>query len=186
MTKRRRRKFREIEVIETLLHQGVVILCFRCRQPITLEDVKVGNVNKEHLHEFELDGPDVPDNCRFSHKGKPCHHFVTYGNGATTAGSSANRIAKATHPNRTEKFVVNKPALRITEAAAAAPDDSCCCSACGLIMAPGEEHDCPKARRSNNAFPGGHRPMPGSRASGWKRPLDPRKKPERRNVRQPQ
>lgn len=111
MTKRRRRKFREIEVIETLLLQGVVILCFRCKKPITLEDVRVGNVNKEHLHELELDGPDIPDNCRYSHKGKPCHHFVTYGNGATTAGSSANRIAKANNPKRKSNFIVSKPPI---------------------------------------------------------------------------
>jgi len=104
---RRRRTFREIEVIETLLIQGVTIPCFRCGIAFTRDDVKAKNIQKEHLHEHVLDGPDMPDNCRFSHK--PCHAIITNGNGATTAGSSKNRIAKATQPKRIAKFAVNKP-----------------------------------------------------------------------------
>lgn len=111
MTKRRRRKFTEIEVVETLLHQGTIIICRHCKQPITLVDVRSGNVEKEHLHEIELDGPDQPFNCRFSHKARPCHATVTHGAPGVFAGSSRHRIAKATEPARIEKFQVRKKPL---------------------------------------------------------------------------
>jgi hypothetical protein len=106
-----RRQFREIEVVETLLLQGAIIPCFRCRIAFTIEDVKARNIEKEHLHEVVLDGPDEPGNCRFSHAAAPCHHTVTNGKPATTAGSSKNRIAKATQPSRIEKFQVRKTPL---------------------------------------------------------------------------
>lgn len=92
-----------------LIGQGSIIPCFRCKEPITEEDVRTGNVEKEHLHEVELGGADDPSNWRFSHKAKPCHATVTHGNGATFAGSSRHRIAKATDPARIEKFAINKP-----------------------------------------------------------------------------
>ena len=104
-----RRRFTEIEVIETLLHQGVAITCFRCGEPFTLADSTTGNIQKEHLHERELDGPDIPANCRFSHD--DCHKIITFGNGATTAGSSIHRIAKTKRIERTGKMAVNKPPL---------------------------------------------------------------------------
>lgn len=107
----RRRQFRELEVLATLLMQGAVIPCKRCRIAITIEDVKGGNVEKEHLHEIELGGEDEPHNCAFSHKAKPCHATVTHGNGATFAGSSRHKIAKATDPERIEKFRVHKKPL---------------------------------------------------------------------------
>lgn len=116
-----RRRFTEREVIASLIHQGVEICCYRCGEAFTLDDARkgsVGNIEKEHLHEVELDGPDEPSNCRFSHQS--CHDRITNGNGATTAGSSKHRIAKATHPKRIEKFVVNKPELRAYETAPSA------------------------------------------------------------------
>lgn len=106
MTKRR--QGREKEVIGVLIDQGAIIPCFRCRVAFTKGDVSTGNVEKEHLHELKLGGPDEPSNWRFSHKAKPCHATVTHGNGATVAGSSRHRIAKATEPKRIEKFQVNK------------------------------------------------------------------------------
>ncbi|HEY2010564.1 MAG TPA: hypothetical protein VGH23_16360 [Rhizomicrobium sp.] len=112
--KRLTRPFREIQVIETLIRQDVVIPCYRCKIPFTLDDVKSKNIQKEHIHEVILGGPDVPDNCRFSHAAAPCHHTVTNGNGATSAGSSKHKAAKI-RPKRTQKFVVEKPVLRSAE-----------------------------------------------------------------------
>jgi hypothetical protein len=103
-----RRRFSEIEVIETLLIQGETIRCFRCKEPLTLEDVRTKNIQKEHLHEHALDGPDKPFNCRFSHK--PCHSIITNGTPATTAGSSQHRLAK-TRGTRAAKFAVRKKPL---------------------------------------------------------------------------
>ncbi len=102
----RRRQFREMEVLAVLLMQGAVIPCKRCRVALKIEDVKAGGVQKEHLHELVLGGEDEPHNCAYSHT--ECHAVVTNGNGATTAGSSSNRRAKANNPGRTDKFVVNK------------------------------------------------------------------------------
>lgn len=106
-----RRRFRESEVIATLLHQGIVVPCFRCKFAFTQDDVKSGNIEREHIHERELDGADEPFNCRYSHKARPCHATVTHGTPATSAGSSRNRIAKATDPDRIRKFAVNKKPL---------------------------------------------------------------------------
>jgi hypothetical protein len=51
-----------------------------------------GPAEREHLHEVKLGGPDIPENCRYSHA--KCHAIVTNGTKATTAGSSKQRIAK--------------------------------------------------------------------------------------------
>lgn len=108
--KRPRKRFTDRQVLETLLHQGVVILCHRCDVPFSLEkdeDVEaggfmiasqpnphwVGRVQREHLHEHGLDGPDTPANCRYSCEAS--HKVVTFGTKATTAGSSKARMAKA-------------------------------------------------------------------------------------------
>lgn len=99
-----RRRFTEKEVLETLIHQGVEIRDFRSGEPITLENV--AEIEREHLHEIALGGPDDPANCRYSLSKN--HHIVTNGTPATTAGSSKNRIAKATQPARIEKFQVKK------------------------------------------------------------------------------
>ncbi len=139
---RRRRQFREIEVLETLIvHQRVAIPCFRCKIAFTEEDVKTGNIEKEHLHEFGLDGPDEPFNCRFSHK-EGCHSVITNGPPATSAGSSKNRAAKANNPERRVNFIVNKPPL-------------------------GTPRKEPALAR-----PWGKRPIAGSRASGWRKPFN--------------
>lgn len=102
-----RRRFSEREVLATLLHQGVKITCFRTGEEITLDNVN--QLEREHLHEIKLDGPDVPGNCRYSLKA--AHKVVTFGTPATTAGSSLHRIAKATQPTRIEKFAVRKQAV---------------------------------------------------------------------------
>lgn len=142
----RRRQFREIEVIETLIHQGVVITCRHCKQPITLADVQTGNVEKEHLHEVELDGPDMPFNCRFSHKARPCHAQVTHGAPGVFAGSSRHRIAKATEPKRIEKFQVRKKPLD----AEAVSEPLRKCRGCGEYP---DACTCPK-REKRTAFGG--------------------------------
>lgn len=105
-----RRQFREQEVLETLIvHQGETVRCFRCKKPFTAEDVRAKNIQKEHLHERGLEGPDMPMNCRYSHY-DPCHKIVTNGTPATSAGSSQHRLAK-TRGTRAEKFSVNKRPL---------------------------------------------------------------------------
>src|SRR3990167_3659779 len=92
-----RRRFSEREVIAALLHQGVAITCYRTREPITLDSVK--RLEREHLVELGLIEPerrhlyDAPEYCRYSLK--EAHAVVTNGNGATSAGSSKHRIAKA-------------------------------------------------------------------------------------------
>ncbi len=105
---RKTRQLRELEVVEELLLQGATIPCHRCGLPITLEDVRTGNVQNEHLHEHGLGGDDGPANRRFSHAARPCHAEVTHGSKATFAGSSRHRIKKATDPKRIDKFVVKK------------------------------------------------------------------------------
>lgn len=136
----RRRQLREMEVLEVLIvFQKAIIPCFRCRVAFTEDDVRTGNIENEHLHEHALGGSDEPPNRRFSHK-RGCHDTVTNGTPATSAGSSKNRIAKATHRNRTEKFVVNKPPLQ---------PSLWRCTLCG---ANGEEdgahHDCPAKKNA--------------------------------------
>lgn len=98
-----RRRLTEREVIAVLIQQGAVIPCYRCR--LQIEDAQ--NTEREHLHELELGGPDTLDNMRFSHK-VPCHHEITNGNGATSAGSSKNRIGKAKRGER-ERLFGKKP-----------------------------------------------------------------------------
>lgn len=93
-----RKRFSEREVLETLIHQGIEIKCYRTGELITLQNVRL--VEKEHLVElglFETDAEkakhDVPENCRFSLK--EAHAVITNGKKATTAGSSKHRIKKA-------------------------------------------------------------------------------------------
>lgn len=103
--KRHRRTPSQSQIIETILLQGGTVPCFRCGVPFTLEDArdKKKRIQREHLHEFELDGPDDPSNWRFSHY--DCHDRVTNGAGATTAGSSKHRIAKAERIQREGKVM---------------------------------------------------------------------------------
>jgi len=94
---------REQAILRSILAQkGAVLPCFRCDVKFTCDDA----IQKEHLHERALDGPDVWGNWRWSHK--DCHAIATDGTKATTAGSSTHRIAK-TNDNRVVKFIVNKP-----------------------------------------------------------------------------
>lgn len=100
-SKATRRRFSERQVLETLLHQGVAIRCFRCGLPFivgqSLIDTAnahwIGYVQREHLHEVALGGPDEPANCRYSCTDS--HIKITNGTKATSVGSSKHRIAKA-------------------------------------------------------------------------------------------
>ena len=103
----KRRRFTERQTLECAINQGAVIPCFRCGTPFTVETIKTAE--REHIHEFVLGGPDTVDACAYSCQ--PCHSLVTNGNGATSAGSSKHKAAKI-RPKRTQKFVVEKPALR--------------------------------------------------------------------------
>lgn len=112
-----RKRFNEREVIETLAHQGVWVTCFRCRNPFfgTLAGIvyQLLNIEREHLHEIKLGGPDVPYNCRYSCK--PCHDKITNGTKATTAGSSKQRIAKVARllSPRKSKRPMQKPQRKL-------------------------------------------------------------------------
>lgn len=92
-----RKRFTERQVIAALIHQGVPVVCYRTGEKITLENVM--RLEREHLVELGLvakeDRPkyDTPEYCRYSLK--EAHAIVTNGNGATTAGSSKHKIAKA-------------------------------------------------------------------------------------------
>jgi 5-methylcytosine-specific restriction endonuclease McrA len=86
-----RKRFTERQVVETLLLQGAVIRCPRCKQCLLLEDVPA--VEREHFLEIALGGADTPANCFYSHG--PCHSVVTNGRKLNRAGSSKNKIAKA-------------------------------------------------------------------------------------------
>lgn len=101
----RRRAFKEREVLETLLGQGVLIPCYRCKVPM----LALRHIEREHLLEVALEGPDEPGNCVYSHK--DCHAVITDGAPATTAGSSKNRIAKAKRFSK-GKMAVNKGAKK--------------------------------------------------------------------------
>jgi hypothetical protein len=103
----KRRRFTEREVLECLVRQGAIIPCKRCRIAFTVEAARTAE--REHLVEIGLGGSDTVENCAYSHG--DCHAVQTNGLPATTAGSSKNRIAKATQPKRIEKFQVRKRPL---------------------------------------------------------------------------
>ena len=95
---RKRRRFTEREVLATLIHQGIVVRCFRCQATFLNGNVldpphDAMHAEREHIHEFELGGSDTPANCRYS--ARECHKVITNGTKATSAGSSKHRIAKA-------------------------------------------------------------------------------------------
>jgi len=83
-----RRRFKEWEVVETLLRQGAVIKCPRTGQIMRPGD----EIEREHFHEIGLGGKDEIENCFYSLKA--AHNIVTNGTKATTAGSSKHKIAK--------------------------------------------------------------------------------------------
>ncbi|MGH6792787.1 MAG: hypothetical protein ACRECF_08620 [Methyloceanibacter sp.] len=85
----RRRRYKESEVIDVLIVQGIVIPCYRCGEPITSGK----GAQREHLLELALGGKEETANCRYSHA--TCHAVVTDGARATSAGSSKHRIAKS-------------------------------------------------------------------------------------------
>jgi 5-methylcytosine-specific restriction endonuclease McrA len=83
-----RRRFTEREVLTTLITQGAVITCPRCKEPLLLGQM----IDREHFHELALGGKDEPQNCFYSHA--ECHSIVTNGTKATSVGSSKHKIAK--------------------------------------------------------------------------------------------
>ena len=96
-----RRRFNERDVIETLAWQGVWVACFRCKKTFfepagsplrKYSIIQVLQIEREHLHEYELGGADAPYNCRYSCK--ECHARITNGTKATSVGSSKHKMAK--------------------------------------------------------------------------------------------
>lgn len=105
-----RKRFSELQVLETLAWQGIFVTCHRCKEPFfvynlnTLSDAITAAAlgqhvmhmarkpEREHLHEYALGGPDEPANCRYGCS--ECHAIITNGTKATSAGSSKQRIAK--------------------------------------------------------------------------------------------
>lgn len=117
-----RKRFSERQVLETLAWQGIFIKCHRCSKPFfertdgSLSDAIFASIQglrvmhmarkpeREHLHEYSLDGPDEPSNCRYSCS--ECHSIITNGTKATSAGSSKHRIAKI------KRILADKPSRR--------------------------------------------------------------------------
>ena len=86
-----RKRLSERATLAVAINQGAVIPCYRCRVAFDSETIKTAE--REHIHEIALGGEDVVENMAYSHRA--CHAKVTNGEGATTAGSSKGRIAKA-------------------------------------------------------------------------------------------
>lgn len=101
----KRRRFSELDVLETLVRQGVEIRCYRTKELITLDTVR--QLEREHVTELGLGGDDDPTNCVYSLSA--AHYIVTNGTPATTAGSSKNKIAKT--KRIPQKMTVQKPDL---------------------------------------------------------------------------
>lgn len=99
-----RRRFRESEVIETLLRQGAVILCYRTKERFTLAHAMKGEIQREHVTTLALGGADMPSNCAYSFK--EAHARQTFGTKATAANGDIHKIAKA--KRCAEKLKVNK------------------------------------------------------------------------------
>ena len=85
-----RKRFTEREVIQTLLLQGAVIPCGKCRVQIGFDDLK--KVERDHKWKIAMGGPDTPENCAYLHG--PCHAEKTDGLPATTYGSDKHETAK--------------------------------------------------------------------------------------------
>ena len=85
-----RRRFSEADVIYTLLLQGTLIRCYRCRVPVLPGDT----LEREHLTPIALGGSDEPKNCRYSHAA--CHAKQTNGplGKHTSLNSDKHAIAK--------------------------------------------------------------------------------------------
>lgn len=98
-----RRRFSELDVLETLVRQGIEIRCYRTKELITLDTVR--QLEREHVTELGLGGDDDPTNCVYSLA--EAHAIITNGTKATSAGSSKNRIAKVRRI--TQKMMVDKP-----------------------------------------------------------------------------
>lgn len=94
-----RRRFSEKDVLAAIHFNHTTLLCYRCKKPLEPGQA----IEREHLTEIAIGGADEPCNTAYSHK--ECHATVTNGTPATTAGSSKQRIAKATNPDRMPALV---------------------------------------------------------------------------------
>lgn len=93
-----RKQPRPLDVIASLLHQGIEIRCYRTKELVTLANYK--DLEREHLVELGLlqtdedkARVDTPEYWRWSFS--EAHAKVTNGTKATSAGSSKQRVAKA-------------------------------------------------------------------------------------------
>lgn len=109
------------QVIESLLHQGVEVRCYRTKERVTLANFR--DLEREHLVELGLKktdaekaAVDTPEYWRWSFSA--AHAKVTNGTKATSAGSSKHRVAKAV---RMEKARLEIPTgLAVAKAVAGA------------------------------------------------------------------
>lgn len=85
-----RARFTERQVIETLIRTGHEIRCFRTKEVITLETVKL--LEREHPTPLAIGGADNPTNAAYSLSGP--HKIQTNGKPATSYGSDKHAIAK--------------------------------------------------------------------------------------------
>lgn len=85
-----RKRFSEREVIEALIRTGHKILCYRTKEVITLETVKL--LEREHVIPLKIGGADDPTNAAYSLS--EAHKIQTNGKPATSYGSDKHAIAK--------------------------------------------------------------------------------------------
>lgn len=131
-----RRRFSERQVLETLIHRGHEIRCFRTKEVLTLETVKF--VEREHLVPRALGGSDLPENAAYSLKA--AHAIVTNGKPHTKKDGDKHKIAMA---KAHEKAREQSEALSRGE----------------LIYVSNREAFKTKRKVRGPGFPKGHRPM---------------------------
>lgn len=85
-----RKRFTERQVIEALIRTGHEIRCFRTKEVITLESVKL--LEREHPTPLKIGGADDPTNAAYSLR--EAHNIQTNGSRATSYRSDRHAIAK--------------------------------------------------------------------------------------------
>lgn len=85
-----RKRFSERQVIEALIRSGNTIRCFRTKEKITVDTVKL--LEREHPTPLAIGGADDPTNAAYSLKA--AHAEQTNGTKATSYGSDKHAIAK--------------------------------------------------------------------------------------------
>lgn len=81
-----RKRLSMAEKIEILARQAI---CPACKEPLG----SPACIEWHHPNELAISGDDSIENRVAMHK-QPCHHIVTNGTKATTAGSSKHKVAK--------------------------------------------------------------------------------------------